>query len=264
MLQARFSCAKAAASSGAASPRGFGRTSRTAPCPGWTSRAARCKRMTALLGIAGRAARNSWKVIALRSNIVSSSSCRRLSHCCREELRKRSTTRLSWSTDGVLADDADDLRRDGGSRMGTNLAGTQVFCVREQGTLSFPVKSAPGPERLHACARTRRGRQSANRRHTRPAREKACRGWTPVARILKPCHQLLRQHACAACGQELPGHPTAHLQVQALSTFGGVRALRTAASFLAMPRFTDGALSSLARTQLLFSGAYVARVCRNA
>ena len=150
-----------------------------------------------------------------------------------------------------------------------DLAGAQVFCVREQGTLSFPMKSAPGPERLHACVRTLRGRQSANRRHTRPAREKACRGWTPVASILKPCHQLLRQRACAVCGQELPGHSTAHLQAQALSDFrrgrmACVRALRMAASFLEMPRCTDGALSSSARTQLLFSGAYVARVCGNA
>ena len=113
----------------------------------------RCKCTTAPLGIAGRAARNSWKVIALRlrSNIVSSSSCRRLSHCCREELRKRSTTRLSWSTAGVLADDADDLRRDAGSRMGTGSCWSAGVLRARTGNSVV---------------------SSEIRRHTRPAREK--------------------------------------------------------------------------------------------
>ena len=220
MLQARFSCAKAAASSGAASPRGFGRTSRTAPCSsfsGWTSRAARCKRMTAPLGIVGRAARNSWKVIVLRSNIVSSSSCRRLSHCCREELRKRSTTRLSWSTDGVLADDADDLRRDAGSRMGTGSCWNAGVLRARTGNSVVSNEMSPR-SRKAACVCSHAAWQAkCEQKAHRPAREKACRGWTPVASILKPCHQLLRQRACAVCGQELPGHSTAHLQAQALS-----------------------------------------------
>ena len=212
----------------------------------------RCKCMTALLSIAGRAARNSWKVIAprLRSNIVSPSSCRRLSHCCREELRKRSTTCLSWSTDGILADDADDLRRDAGSRMGPgwalDLAGAQVFCVREQGTLSFPVKSE-GTQGLHV--KSLPGLDSSRQ---------YLEAVSPT--ITTTCLCSVRTRA----SRSLNGSSPSPSSVRPSARQDGVRALRTAASFLAMPRFTDGTLSSLARTQLLFSGAYVARVCGNA
>ena len=117
-LQVRVSYAKAAtALSGAAG-----------------SWAARCKRRTAPLGIVGRATRNSWKLIAARSGIVSSSSCKMPSHCCRDRLRKRSTTLLSWSTDGFFADAQMFCAEMPAAGWAQHLAGAQAFCGHAQGT----------------------------------------------------------------------------------------------------------------------------------
>ena len=117
---------------------------------------------------------------------------------------------------------ADVLRKDAGSRMGTaSCWSAGVLRPRTGNSPSFPVKSVPCPERLHACVRRQHCRQSANRRHIRPAREKAGLGWTPVASIVRPCHQPLPERACAGCVQALPGHSAGKPKL--LETFSETR-----------------------------------------